>query len=417
MFVKGVLDINHCLKKLLITLRHPGPSSAICSVMEHLVKEFDVYLVISDAAIPFIKERHSWILEKTKVYIPAAAQTIEFIPYTDQESQVSCEFKSSDYRSINEVKDALCILLNQIRPDIILRTTPAYDIGIDEIIFTAAKQLRLPVTLKCYQESVGVGKCFMNNEHEIASAGCIDAAVISREAEDLFFLKEIKTILVGDVLGDCWYARNDFSENRQKARDKLDIDLKDYCVLYVASKIDDECAEHLLFQVFLSSMVQAEGIDHIFLKFHPRHTELDKEQYYKICKEANLKIIDIYKLEYIECLAVANLIISIASNMNIEAIQYSASSKTGMLSENDIASGYLYGPAVRKIIQDSCGVPYLPIHKQGNIHYILSDQGFAGKMKEIVKHQRDCKEKRIREVSDNGDTSVQNLLMYIKQKQ
>jgi len=417
MFVKGVLDINQCLKKLLITLRHPGPTSAICSVMQYFIKEFDVYLVLSDAAIHFIKERYSWVLEKASVYIPIGTQTIEFIPYIDQKSQVSCEFENFDYRSIKVLKDALCILLNQIKPNIILRTTPAYGIGIDEIIFTAAKQLRLPVTLKCYQESVGVGKCLTNNEHEIATAGCVDVAVISKEAEALFFLKRIETFLVGDVLGDCWYDRNDFADSRQKARVKLNIDLKDYCVLYVASKIDDKYAEYLLFQVFLASMVQAKGIDHIFLKFHPRHTELDKEQYYKICKGANLKVIDINQLEYNECLAVANLVISIASNMNIEVIQYAASSKTGILSENHVASGYLYGPTVQKIIQDSCGVHCLPIHKQDNIHYILSDQGFAKKIKEIVKHQMDCKKKRIREVSNNDDTSVHNLLMYIKQKQ
>ncbi len=54
------------MKKLLVTLRHPGPADAICSLLPELIKNYNVIFILTDSAIEFVKNKYKEYFEKSK---------------------------------------------------------------------------------------------------------------------------------------------------------------------------------------------------------------------------------------------------------------------------------------------------------------------------------------------------------------
>lgn len=69
------------MKKLLVTLRHPGPADAICSLLPELIKNYNVIFILTDSAIEFVKNKYKEYFEKIKVYIPEIELKKGFVEY------------------------------------------------------------------------------------------------------------------------------------------------------------------------------------------------------------------------------------------------------------------------------------------------------------------------------------------------
>ena len=356
------------MKKLLVTLRHPGPADAICSLLPELIKKYNVIFILTDSAIEFVKNKYKECFEKITVYIPETELKKGFVEYNNKIKSCSCEFEEYETENLNMLYLNLRKLVKIINPDIALRTTPALKWGIDELLPRVMKELKEYDKLKCYQEYYGSGRALNDGENEIANVGCKSFATVDEIAKNMDEYKGKKVITVGWMNQGQFFNYNNYDKARDLFRKRNSIE-NNFCILYCTIATEQIEKEIQHYKLFLENMKKDRNSKKIFCKFHPRNTKGEIKQYIDITKKMKMKVEFLYKENYDEILAFSDILVSATSAVNIDCLEYQ------VLKANKINTICIYttGKLTTSFFKKAIGKNILPTHKKGSGNLIVNE--------------------------------------------
>ena len=295
---------------MLITLRHPGPVQAIAPVLPILVQQCEVFVLATDSAARLLFNRYVEYTAKCRIYcrvnhrwVAAHEELLPFLDISEFDTQTDSGYLWL-VRSLGE-------FITQIRPDIILRTTPAVRWGIDEAITDLQDTFGPGCRLLCYQEYYGCGRGLKTFRGTILTLD-EDAVQICREQN-----------IISTPVG--WLSRLNnkrfppYLVSRQNVRRQFKLGEEDRALLYCMTASGCFDSEYEIFSAFLRHTKDQK----LFVKFHPRTSEAEKDRYLALLRQKKFQSVD--SLPYEELLSFPDFIISTASAMNIDSLSYQIS--------------------------------------------------------------------------------------------
>lgn len=386
------------MKKLLITLRHPGPTQAVFSVLPSLVEKYDIYIAASNSGLEFIITRYSQYLHLIKLYF---TQDKKWIKYSDENllfvNADNLEYRLDDEESIKWLTIHLAELINKCSIDIVLRTTPAINWGLDEVAADACEIALSRSKCICYQEDYACG----NNLESMINP----IAVVDECAGQLIEEKGLNYFKVGWLSQSLYSQGISYQEQRTLTRNQLQLTDVDTALLYVVGATGKFKEEVKIFQSFL----RIKGYK-LFYKFHPRNTGIERK---KIQEEARGKAIEFTgELGYEAALSFPDFIISVASAMNQDAIQYQIETGENKLST---VSMYTRGDVTNTIIFSVLGRTDLPQTESNRGSVLIAEMDMEKTNFELEEKKRiELFEEASKRFGVSASERVANILTYIE---
>jgi hypothetical protein len=395
MFVLVVQDIR-VTKRLLITLRHPGPAQSIISVLPSLTKTYEtVAVVATDTALLLLQERYSQYLNDVILYycekgiwsmIPKNCP--QFLPVTGD----CLEFKSQYEKGYQSLIVNLSDLLKQYQPDIVLRTTPATKWGVDEALAEACRCARIECTYRCYQEYYNCGMNLESFPYVIAT--------IDEHAQALLKQKGIESTVIGWLNQAVFNGYRSYKEARKQTRKQLGLTQNDMAVLYCTVDSGDLDAELKHYSLFLKAFTNF----CTYIRFHPRNQEQERQQYIALTNNKECVCVDNLSMDGV--LAFPDVMVSAASAINLDMLQYQAMYQISPLQG---VSVFTKGIWTEAIILAATGQKSLPTTKHCMGSLIIDENSYEGFFNYLTKQKKlwlyDCVKKTFG-VSNNKNTKL-----------
>ncbi|MBR6504162.1 MAG: hypothetical protein IKT41_00275 [Clostridia bacterium] len=366
------------MKKLLITLRHPGPADAICSVLPHLLKQYRIIFILTDSAIKFMKKKYFNYLDKVQVYIPSNTLNEGFINYSEEVKSCSCEFEGEQINELNILYSNLKQLVKTIQPDIALRTTPALKWGIDELLPRVMKELNQYDKLRCYQEYYGSGRAIKDNENLVANVGCKSFATVDDIAKNIKDYKEKDVKTIGWMNQGQFFGFKSYTDARNNFRKNNGI-MNEFCILYCTIATNQIEKELQHFTYFLNAIKKSNNSSKVFCKFHPRNTKEEIEKYINVANNNKIKVEFLYNEQYDEILSFPDVLVSATSAVNIDCLEYQ------MLNLDNINTVCVYsdGELTKSFFLKAIEKETLPTHQNGSGNVIVNEVTYNNIFDEI----------------------------------
>lgn len=360
--------------KILITLRHPGPTQAIMAILPELEKDgHEIQLVLTDVALVVAGERYQKILQGKSIYFFRENTWVKKSGMlTGMTQKGKTEFEEEyDIRYLELVEDMKRLIQIEM-PDVILRTTPVSGYGVDEAITRAANELGVGGKIRCYQE---IYDCGMDLEKVEAPIGVVD-----KKAAERLSRKGIEAVVIGWMNQTLFLSYISFEKARKKGRKALNIVDEERTFLYCAVASGNEQAELDHFRCFIHAIKKGR----VFIKFHPRNSEQYQQKFMELDKEH--KVFKIQGME-IECvLAVSDYLISPGSTVNLDCLQYQIISGMKMLKTISI---YINDQHSKDIIASVFGCDVQPYMENGMGSIIMNS------FKELNNLEDDIEQKKL----------------------
>lgn len=331
-------------KRLLIVARDPGPIALLKAVWPDLKVVYDLCLLIEDRSAKFIE----WVPDTERLIIPVS-----------EPCEQGCERA-----------------LRWFHPDIVLRTTPAHGSGVDELIFAAMNAVRCPAPLFCIQDHYGIGQGLLE-AHSVATVDAIAAKLVQEQYG-------VDAAVVGWAAHQHYVSGMPWIEARVLSRKNVGIGLRDQLILYagICSGLSSE-EDFRDFTEVVCALQKIENLGFaVAAKPHPRHSAATQALYFDKIHKAGLKIVDVSGLcEERLRLAVADVIISPASVMNIDALAYQAYWKAWHDNiGNSVASVYTLTESSVKAMKLATTGSLFPSHTVGCGSFIAE----SGRIEETI---------------------------------
>ncbi|GMQ55730.1 hypothetical protein AN1V17_01220 [Vallitalea sediminicola] len=374
------------MKKLLVTIRHPGPADAILTIIPKLNEVFSITMIVTDCAIDILKQRFPRYLKEYTIYFPGKSIEGKFSKEIET-SHFKTEFDSSEKNEYENFYKMVLELVDYINPDVALRTTPAYKWGIDEIIPRAMKEIGKYDNSFCFQEYYGVGKGMNNYENEVAIYKAKNLFTVDRSSAKFLHKRGIEAISVGWISHIKFQKMELFQSLRKKSREKIGI--KDekfimYCVVNCGEIIQEvNHFEKLL--ICLEEISQNEDNIKILIKFHPRNSKEEIKLYKKRAQKYNVQVVDVgISLDYYEILTLPDIIYSAASNMNIDLLAYQYAHEKYEDIAKHVMSVYSNDNFTKHIIHKATGNHIIPSHTDKGGHVLVNDENMKSVFKKLI---------------------------------
>lgn len=407
------------LKTLLITVRHPGPAFFIAEALPVLAEKYQIHLLMTDSAIPLLASRYPELFHHPNInahlpsnpwnpempFVRVQPGHLEDLKDAPIQSNSVTQLEPDDYEGIERLIEGMKSFLQLHNIDHVLRTTPASKIGVDEVLATAVRKADLIMPVLCLQEYYGLGLCLEADEHPLFIAGVQAVAVVDKLSQNL--LKEqhpkLRSTTVGWIAHSGFIQGPDFVQVRREAREILGLQEDRKLVLYagICSQTvkDNDLADFQKVVQAIGELNSRFEKDKVLFayKLHPRTSIAEGQAYahtVRLHREhlsaLNLELLSTYR----HFLAVADVIISPTSSMNLDAMAYAATAvSAGRESEFDgPVSLYTIDESSRRAMQAATGLELLPTHRphQGSflaewedltdvIHQALFDSSARGK--------------------------------------
>ena len=330
------------MKCLLITLRHPGPAHAMSAVIPELSRYYRIVIAAGNSGLQYLLERAKNVLALAKVFYLWNGEWRRCMGGAELPSDQT-EFESPDEANFEHLKDKLAELMVRESVDRVLRTTPTLKWGLDEAAADACRRTGKKIECRCYQEDYGCGNGLEQLTQPIA---VVDAA-----AGLLLQKRAIKYIVVGWLSQSMFQAYRPYYATRNDTRNQLGLETRDCAVLYcmgASGAFEHEC-EH--FRLFLDAIRGEQA----FYRFHPRNTPIERERLGQMaCRKAQELPAGI---PYEGALSFSDYLISAASAMNQDALQYQIESEEQVLQTISI---YTKGFFTAQILMAATGERSLP---------------------------------------------------------
>ncbi|PEK39641.1 hypothetical protein CN568_24160 [Bacillus pseudomycoides] len=352
------------MRRIVITCRHPGPTWFIAEAIPTLTSKYEIYLLLSDTAITFIVERYPSLLINERVQVFYLNKNI-----IEKINVKSFELSNDNIDgSIDTslILESMIKFFKEIDFDIVIRTTPVTGIDVDEILPTAVRNVGYSGPILGIQDYYGVGNILNDGEDDLLKYGVTHLATVDNLAVEI-----MKHRFSGPIRSTGWLAHDLFLRSdplsmvRENIRSSLGISQNQKVVFYACSALQYE-SDFIGFEHVLTSLVEL-NLDVTFLyKVHPRMTHREISKYADILNEfgKGLKVVPEDEFsDYLEYLAVSDLVISTASMVNLDTLAYT----TLQGSFNDVpVSLYIEDDCIRQAILKATGLLTLPTHLAGH---------------------------------------------------
>ena len=167
---------------MLVTVRHPGPATAVEAVLPALRDHCDVVILATGPAAARFATRpadcETWGPHPHQVRFEAP---IRPAPAGGIDPGWTTVIDPSDTAGCAQLLRAVRAVIAEVRPDVVLRTTPSEGIGIDEVLATAAA----PIPTVAFQDFYGLGWGLGPGEHPVADTPAARVLVVDEAAADM----------------------------------------------------------------------------------------------------------------------------------------------------------------------------------------------------------------------------------------
>lgn len=369
-------------KDLLITLRHPGPADAVLPIIPMLDEIYNVKLVVTDTAINILNERYNDYIGKYEIYYPGLNFKNGFVKEFCV-NHFKTQYEDDEVDEYEEFFYVFEKFIKQMKPNIVLRTTPAYGWGIDEILPRAIKRNFDKTKIFCYQECYGVGRALKSNEHPVASFGSDNICTVDEGSVKFLKERDISSQSIGWLSHIKYKDLESYSLAKSKVRVHYNILEMERVFLYAVVKTGNILEEVEHFSAFLSTLKKVKEVHEnitAYIKYHPRNTSEDVRAYEEAIKKIELNVIRIESdIPYAWILALPDVIYSVASNLNIDALAYQffeasfTDIEIRLKRANCLYSIYSYDDFTKKILVKATGEDMLPSHTDYSGHIIVDN--------------------------------------------
>jgi hypothetical protein len=286
------------------------------ALIREYMDNYEFYVILSGSAIQYT-ESFKKDLYNVRWYYPSNTYDDGFVEHSES-ILYFCTIKVTDvqYELLYETLKSFVVKIN---PSIIIRGTPCFELGIEELLPRVSKDIG--VGCYCYQECYGVGNCLNDNEDKIACVGVNNVGVIDFYAKTILlkagFAKNI--VIVGDITYWRYKHLESFSARRKRLRNTLAVG-GDFVILYCMLAVNDPENEVRHFRSVANSIevLQKRNANvKFFVKFHPRNNDNEKA----LVRNSNT---DFFEFEYSseDACCFADVIISACSSINGDALAY-----------------------------------------------------------------------------------------------
>lgn len=382
------------MKKLLFTCRHPGPLDSLVKLIERLRARYTVYLLVTDSALESLISRHRALLgtwANVRMVLPAErAPAASFVDSTlgewivlSAESALHVapaapahdswtQLADEQFSAIDRLVESLARLFRRLRPDIVVRSAPAEDIGVDEIAATARMRADPAFRLLCFLDEPGVGRAIGPNRHpRLSNAidGCIvhDAECAALAEQELGMSAGIASIAARAPAGG-----GDWRAARAGLRQRLGIGEEERVVLIALNYsryYQPEWRREVEAILRACAELAADHAVRFALRPHPRTPADVRALLDKLKAPLGLSWAAGLERGWTEKLVlVPDVIVSHASDMNIEMLEHLAADRRATEPANDRVpvSVYVVDDYVQKLVNYLAWLPTLPRHMTGH---------------------------------------------------
>lgn len=390
------------MERLLITLRHPGPTQVIASILSTLQKRYKkVAVVASDTALILIQERFNRYIHGIDLYYSRngawqilSENCLDRVPVRGD----NLEFESQYDEGYKNLVFSFSKLLKEYNPDIVLRTTPAMKWGIDEALVEACKKSGINCSYRCYQEYYGCGINLESFPYAVAT--------IDKYAQALLREKEVKSIVTGWLNQTVFKEYRPYEEARAQTRAQLGLKEIDIAILYCTVASGNIDAELKHFYLFLQSVKSPR----IYIKFHPRNTEYERRSYMVQAINKECICVDMFSIDGV--LAFPDFTVSVASAINLDMLEYQVMAQLPVLK---CVSVFTKGILTESILLSAIGEKSIPISQSGMGSLIVDEYNYENIFNCSIEQQKvwlyECA-KRIFDVS--AEKSINRFLKYLE---
>lgn len=385
------------MKKLFITLRHPGPAQAIMAILPDLCTRYYVAIVASDVALTMISKYIQNPLDNLQVYGSINGDWNCVQCHNMNDNWDTLQFSSSSEPGYIDLIHRLAKLIKQYRPNIALRTTPASLWGVDEALAEACFLAGVHCQCRCYQEWYHCGQGLEQFPDEIAVTDKIAVELLNQDG--------IKARPVGWINALLFRNQRPYAQMRKDSRTQLGLNDEEIAILYCASTCEDIAAELSHFASFATLAFGAK----LFIRFHPRTSIEEREAY---LQEAAGIPITVDELPLEASIAFADYLVSVGSAINMDSLQYQIISGEENLST---VSVYTSGPSTNRIRKSATGNHEMPLATVGNGSLIIPEHDLsllAVRLEE--QHRKKLFEETSRLLGGCSNTIVQSFVDYLE---
>ena len=386
------------MKRILITLRHPGPVQSIAAVLPYLVKHYEVMIIATDTGLSTLIMRFGDQIEGIKVFYLCQNQWKIFSKRCEDWKNADILEFEYEVLKFDLLRDKLVELIQAVRPDVVLRTTPAIKIGIDEIIVEVCSRISSDIRCLCYQEDYGCGIDLERMQNPIA--------VVDIHAQQMLKRASINSVVVG-CLGQSIYKKyKPYCVARSLARGKLGIRDDECVVLYSigASRSFELELEHF------TTMLNRMNTHKVYYKFHPRNTDAQRKMIQDVSKERAIMLPEFFPYE--ETISFPDFILSIASALNQDSLQYQIECNEVEL---HTISVYTKGKISSAVLLSTLGVSELPHLQEGMGSIIINEEDISDN---TFERMNVCLDRLFSEVKQRfgipENERLDNLINYIE---
>lgn len=386
------------MKKILITLRHPGPVQSIAAVLPYLAKHYNVTVVATDAGLSTLIMRFREQIDNIQIYYLYHNQWKLYSKQCeDWKKADKAEFDWEDAK-LNQLRNKLAELIEFIHPDVVLRTTPTIKMGIDEIVADVCGRISLDIRCLCYQEDYGCGINLGSVPNPVA--------VVDRHAQNMLEEVAINSVVVGWLGQNIYQYYTPYNVARSLARQKLGIYDYECVILYSlgASRSFELDLEH--FKTVLNQISKCK----IYYKFHPRNTANQRRLIQDVAKDKAIMLPE--TISYDEAISFPDFILSVASALNQDSLQYQIECHEEKL---NTISVYTKGTISSGILISTIGVSELPHIRDGMGSVIINEENISDNAFtfESVHPERLFSEAKVR-FGISEKERLDNLINYIE---
>lgn len=362
---------------VLITLRHPGPLQAIAAMLPTLKDaSINVVLICTDSALECAQNRLEKQIEGLMVYYFRGCWIKSIITSKNRLTQSGLtEFKRVEEKGFVHMVNDMKFILQKEEPDVILRTTPAMNYGVDEAVSRAASELEMMDRMRCYQEIYDCGMDLGEMKNPVA--------VVDRKAAERLKRHGIDSFVVGWMNRAIFEAYDPYGLVRAWTRAKLGLNDMDQAILYCTVASGNNEAEFTHFRHFLEQVSSVNV--RAYIRFHPRNSDGYRHDFLKMVKaiSTEIEVVDCLSVE--QSLAFPDYVISAGSAMNLDVLQYQIVSGIATLNTLSI---YIKDKETKAILYTALGVQTQPYMEEGMGSLILDGDGYLTRVANVSEKER-----------------------------
>lgn len=290
--------------RILGTVRHPGPAHCVAAAIR-AVPDVDWHLAAHPLAARVLAESYPDTFARVSVVDISVG-----------------ELEAGDTAGLSMVLDRCARLFDDVRPDAVVRTTPATGWGPDELVATAVAG-RVPVI--ALQDFPGIGTALRSGAHPVGHLGAdVVLAPDDTAAGWLRSILGVPAAAVGWLAHDRFHRLEPYDEQRAAARASAGLASDETCVLVIGSGPDVARAREEQLVVEAAGIASALSPAPVRCGYrpHPRRPVDDGHVLQGVL--TGMVPTPPCPTDGFATLAMADVVVSRASVMNLELMAYAA---------------------------------------------------------------------------------------------